>query len=154
MAKTSAGILVYRWHKNGPELLLVHPGGPFFARKDKGAWTIPKGELAEDEAPLAAAKREFREELGLQITGDPIPLAPVTQKGGKKVLAWAIKQDIDISSYQSNTFQMEWPPASGKLQEFPEVDKAEWFSVDIAKEKINPAQVAFIEELLEKLAHP
>lgn len=154
MAKTSAGILVYRWHKNGLELLLVHPGGPFFARKDKGAWTIPKGELAEDESPLAAAKREFREELGLQISGDPIPLAPVTQKGGKKVLAWAIKQDIDISSYQSNTFQMEWPPASGKLQEFPEVDKAEWFSVDIAKEKINPAQVAFIEELLEKLAHP
>jgi predicted NUDIX family NTP pyrophosphohydrolase len=149
--RQSAGILAYRF-KEDLQVFLVHPGGPFFKNKDLGAWTIPKGELAEDEEPLDAAIREFSEETGQELSGDFVQLSPVKQKGGKIVLAWAIEKDINENNIKSNTFQMEWPPRSGKMVSFPEVDKAAWFSVDEAKEKINAAQVAFIDEIY-KLNH-
>jgi predicted NUDIX family NTP pyrophosphohydrolase len=128
----------------------VHPGGPFFSKKDLGAWSIPKGEY-EDEEPLTAARREFTEELGSEINGQFIPLSPVKQKSGKIVHAWAVESDFDNKEFRSDIFTMEWPPKSGKMQEFPEVDRAEWFAVDNAKEKINEAQKALIEELEAKL---
>jgi len=128
-------------------MLLVHPGGPFFSKKDLGAWSIPKGEFTTED-PLAAAIREFKEELGIDIAGNFHPLAPVKLKSGKIVHAWAIEADLDISQTVSNTFTIEWPPRSGKMQEFPEVDKVEWFTIGEAKEKINGAQVGFIEELV------
>ena len=130
------------------QVFLVHPGGPFFKNKDLGAWSIPKGEFVNGEEALVAAKREFEEETGQVITGKFIHLNPITQKGGKKVQAWAAAGDIDHLSIKSNHFEMEWPPRSGRQQSFPEVDKTEWFDVDIAKVKINPAQVGFIEELV------
>lgn len=151
MAKKSAGILVYRINEGKLRLLLVHPGGPFWAKKDLGAWSIPKGEYEEDEAPLAAAKREFKEELGINISGDLIELSPVKLKSGKVVQAWAVEQDLNTSDFRSNTFSVEWPPRSGKLKDFPEVDKAGWFTPEEARQKINPAQVAFIDELVQKL---
>ncbi|MBS1587792.1 MAG: NUDIX domain-containing protein [Bacteroidetes bacterium] len=151
MAKKSAGILVYRFREGQPQILLVHPGGPFWAKKDAGAWSVPKGEYEEDENPLDAAKREFKEELGIYISGDFIELSPVKQKSGKVVQAWAIEKSLDIGDFRSNTFSVEWPPRSGKFKEFPEVDKAQWFAADEAKQKINPAQVAFIDELMQKL---
>ncbi len=132
-------------------VFLVHPGGPFWARKDAGAWSIPKGEFEEEE-PLAAAKREFLEETGMKIDGDFIPLSAVTQKNGKVVHAWAVEADIDTEKVRSNTFEIEWPPKSGKMREFPEVDRASWFSVDEGEEKINPAQAGFIRELQEKIS--
>ncbi|WP_346318914.1 NUDIX domain-containing protein [Chitinophaga sp. YIM B06452] len=146
--KKSAGILLYRVKNNLPEVMLVHPGGPFWKNKDAGAWTIPKGEFAGDEEPLDAALRELQEETGLPVKkGACIPLAPVTQKGGKLILAWAMKGDLDATAISSNTFELEWPPRSGKKQMFPEVDKAAWFTLPEAREKINPAQVALLDEL-------
>jgi len=147
---TSGGILAWRREKGVLKVLLVHPGGPFFIKKDEGAWSIPKGAGEEGEGMLTAARREFAEELGMEITGDFIALAPVKQKGGKVVYAWAVETNSDVRAFKSNTFSMEWPPRSGKMQEFPEVDMAEWFAVDEAKKKINAAQVAFIDELAGK----
>jgi predicted NUDIX family NTP pyrophosphohydrolase len=147
MAKVSAGLLMYRKRSGVLEVLLVHPGGPFFAKKDLGAWGIPKGEIEEGEDALAAARREFEEETGFKAEGAVIPLAPVTQKGGKIVQAWALEGDCDPKKMKSNTFMMEWPPRSGRQQEFPEADRAGWFAINEAKQKINPAQISFLEEL-------
>lgn len=129
------------------EVFLVHPGGPFWANKDAGAWSIPKGEYSAGEDPLAAAQREFEEETGCRAQGRFIQLAPITQRGGKVVNAWAAEGDCDPAQLRSNLFSLEWPPKSGKRREFPEVDRAEWFSVPVALEKINPAQRAFIVEV-------
>ncbi|KUK49687.1 MAG: Putative NTP pyrophosphohydrolase [Parcubacteria bacterium 33_209] len=137
MAKKSAGILLYRVKNKFLEVFLVHPGGPFWAKKDLGVWSIPKGEFTESEDPQDAAKREFQEELGIYCTGDFIPLTSIKQKGGKVVYAWALKNDIDPNQIKSNTFEMEWPLKSGKKQEFPEIDRGEWFGVLEAKQKIN-----------------
>jgi predicted NUDIX family NTP pyrophosphohydrolase len=152
MPPTSAGLLMYRRRPDGTQVLLVHPGGPFWRNKDDGAWTIPKGEVAAGEQPLAAAVREFAEETGFAPAGDFSPLAPVRQKGGKLVHAWAVEQDLDPAAIRSNTFQIEWPPRSGKRAEFPEIDRAEFFDLDRARLKINPAQVALIDELEKLLA--
>ena len=152
--KESAGILLYR-HVNGRlEVLLVHPGGPFWANKDAGAWTIPKGEIAPDEDPLACALRELEEETGYACTGAAIPLPPVKQKGGKLVRAWAAEGDFDPATLVSNTFTMEWPPKSGKRATFPEVDRAEWFDLARAREKINPAQAALLNALADVNSGP
>ena len=150
-SKNSAGLLVYRIRNGDLEILLVHPGGPFWAKKDEGAWSIPKGEIAEDEDPLKAAKREFLEETGIQIHGDFIALTPVKQTGGKWVYAWAIKGDLDADSIKSNAFSMEWPPRSGRRQEFPEVDRAGWFPLEVAKQKVLKGQLSLLEELASKL---
>ena len=147
MPKKSAGILLYRIKNKLPEVFLVHPGGPFWANKDGGAWTIPKGEFDEDEDPLDAAKREFKEETGTKISGEFIELNPIRQKSGKIVLAWAVEGDIEPTKIISNEFEMEWPPRSGKMKRFPEIDKASWFNLTEAKQKIIPAQSFLIEEL-------
>jgi predicted NUDIX family NTP pyrophosphohydrolase len=150
MTKQSAGILLYRRKKDQLEILLVHPGGPFWAKKDRGAWSIPKGEY-EGEDALAAARREFEEETGIQIEGETLALSQQKQKGGKLVDAWAVEGDLDAERVRSNTFELEWPPKSGKKGQFPEIDKAGWFPVAAALEKINPGQAAFIHELMQKL---
>lgn len=142
MYRVSGGVL---------QVLLVHPGGPYWRKKDEGAWTIPKGAIAGDEAALDAAVREFEEETGVRPEGPFIPLAPIRQKGGKTVRAWAFGGDCDPQSLRSNAFEMEWPPGSGEMREFPEVDRAGFFGVDEAMKKINPAQAALIEELAAKL---
>jgi predicted NUDIX family NTP pyrophosphohydrolase len=147
MAKVSAGLLMYRRRGGAPEVFLVHPGGPFFAKKDLGAWSIPKGEIDEGEDARATAEREFEEETGFKAGGAFLPLAPATQKGGKIVLAWAVEGDCEPEKMKSNTFTMEWPPRSGRQQEFPEIDRAGWFTIEAAKQKINPAQSSFLEEL-------
>ncbi len=147
MPRKSAGILLYRVRAGVPEVLLVHPGGPLWARKDAGAWTIPKGQISEGEDPLAAAKREFQEETGSEVTGEFLPLRPCRQSGGKVVHAWAVEGDVDAKSIRSNTFSMEWPPHSGREQDFPEVDKGEWFSLTAAREKMNAGQCGFLDEL-------
>jgi len=152
--KKSAGILLYRLLKNKPEFFLVHPGGPFWTNKDAGAWTIPKGEYDINEEPLAAAIREFSEETGHIISGNFISLTPIIQKAGKQVDAWALEGDIDTTNIRSNSFNIEWPPKSGNWKSYPEIDRAEWFDIKTAKEKINPAQVAFLEELIIKLDGP
>ena len=151
MGKKSAGILLCRLKNKFLEVFLVHPGGPFWAKKDLGAWSIPKGEFTKDENPLDVAKREFQEELGIDCIGDFIPLTPIKQKGGKIVYAWALEGDIVPEQIKSNTFEIEWPPKSGKKQEFPEVDKGEWFNVSAAKQKIITSQSALIDELINKL---
>ena len=151
MTKQSAGLLLYRKQRDKLEVFLVHPGGPYWAKKDLGAWSIPKGEFDEEE-PLLAAKREFHEETGIPAPqGKYIPLKPVQQKGGKIVQAWAVAGEIDSENILSNNFEMEWPPRSRKKKSFPEVDRAAWFSVEEAQQKINPRQVRLIQELLEKL---
>lgn len=150
MPKQSAGILLYRNEQN-PEVLLVHPGGPFWKNKDEGAWSIPKGEFTEDEEPLKAAIREFEEETGKLVSGDFIELTPIKQKGGKVVHAFALEGDINTAEIQSNTFEIEWPPKSGRKQQFPEVDKVEWFDIATAKTKINSSQAILLEELRQKL---
>jgi predicted NUDIX family NTP pyrophosphohydrolase len=150
MPKKSAGVLAFRLQGNELQVFLVHPGGPFWAKKDAGAWSIPKGEF-DNEDPLLAAKREFLEEIGIEIDGQFIALKPVTQKNGKTVHAWAIRADLDPAEIKSNTFEMEWPPKSGNRREFPEVDRAGWFSVEDATKKINPAQAGLIHELQAKL---
>jgi predicted NUDIX family NTP pyrophosphohydrolase len=147
MSRTSAGLLLDRRRGDALEVFLVHPGGPFWARRDAGAWSIPKGEIDPMEEPLAAARREFSEETGLAAEGRYQPLAPITQAGGKVVLAWAVEGDLDPAALQSNTFSIEWPPRSGRQQSFPEVDRAGWFRLDVARKKINPAQVALLDEL-------
>lgn len=147
MPRRSAGILLYRGRGPDLEVLLVHPGGPLWARKDAGAWTIPKGELDDGEDPLAAARREFAEETGVSVDGPFHALAPIRQRSGKLVHAWACRGDVDPTTLRSNTFEMEWPPRSGKRARFPEVDRAEYFSLDAARTKINPAQVALLDEL-------
>jgi predicted NUDIX family NTP pyrophosphohydrolase len=143
VAKVSAGLLLYRLRNEDLEFLLVHPGGPFWKNKDAGAWTIPKGEPQADEELLATAKREFNEELGLEPKGEFKQLAPIKQKGGKQVHAWAFEGDCDPQKCRSNVFELEWPPASGNRVEFPEVDKVAWFQMAEARIKINPAQIAF-----------
>jgi predicted NUDIX family NTP pyrophosphohydrolase len=152
MPKTSAGILLYRKARGVLQVFLVHPGGPFFTKKDDGAWSIPKGEIGEGEDPLSAARREFEEETGCRPEGDFCPLAAVQQKNGKTVLSWAIEGDCDATTIRSNTFSLEWPPRSGRIQEYPEVDRAGWFPIDEAKRKMNPAQAALLEELNSKVS--
>jgi predicted NUDIX family NTP pyrophosphohydrolase len=150
MLKKSAGVLVFRV-LNQPEVLLVHPGGPFFRNKDAGAWSIPKGEYAT-ELPLDVAVREFEEETGNKIKNISfIALGDVRLKSGKTITAWAVEDNFDEAYLRSNEFEMEWPPNSGRFQRFPEVDKAEWFSLDVARKKLNPAQVQFIDRLVEYL---
>jgi predicted NUDIX family NTP pyrophosphohydrolase len=149
--KQSAGILMFRIRSNQPEVLLAHPGGPFWKKKDAGAWSIPKGEYKEDEEPLVAAIREFWEETGLKVDGEFIELTPVKQKSGKIVRAWAVAGNPDVSGFGSNNFSMEWPPKSGKMVEFPEVDRWEWFGVEEAREKILEGQVGLVDELVLKL---
>jgi predicted NUDIX family NTP pyrophosphohydrolase len=151
MPTRSAGILLHRGGADGREVLLVHPGGPFWAKRDDGAWSIPKGEYGPDEDPRLAARREFEEELGSALPGDAElrELGEVRQKNGKLVVAWAVEGDLDATAARSNTFELEWPPRSGRRQEFPEIDRAEWFAVARAREKLLPAQVAFLDRLEE-----
>jgi predicted NUDIX family NTP pyrophosphohydrolase len=146
-SKTSAGILLHRLREGAREVFLVHPGGPFWARRDAGAWSIPKGEYAAGEDPRAVALREFEEETGQVVSGPMQPLAAVRQAGGKTVFAWAMAGDCDCARIMSNTFTMEWPPKSGTLREFPEVDRAGWFSLAEARHKILPGQAPLLEEL-------
>jgi predicted NUDIX family NTP pyrophosphohydrolase len=151
--RRSAGILLHRYRGDGIEILLVHPGGPFWARRDEGAWSIPKGEYLADEEPLAAARREFEEELGTPPPAGPATdLGEVRQRGGKVVRAFALEGDLDPGRIRSNTLWLEWPPRSGRMVEVPEVDRAGWFGLKEAGKKINPAQI----ELLRRLAasHP
>jgi predicted NUDIX family NTP pyrophosphohydrolase len=156
-AKVSAGVLLYRRlpgfadAASGVEIMLVHPGGPFWARKDEGAWTIPKGELGAAEGPLAAARRELFEETGLTAEGAALPLAPVRQAGGKTVHAFAIEQDFDVTTLRSNTFELEWPPRSGVMRTYPEVDRAAWFSPEAARVKLLRGQVPLVDDLLGRL---
>jgi predicted NUDIX family NTP pyrophosphohydrolase len=151
MPRTSAGLLMYRF-TNGPlEVLLVHPGGPFWRRKDAGAWFVPKGELQEGEDPLHAARREFREETGIEPAGPFIALGEVRHKSGKTVIAWALEGDWDTSQLVSNTFRMEWPPKSGREVEFPEIDRAEFLSLARARQKMHEAESAFLDRLAEHL---
>jgi predicted NUDIX family NTP pyrophosphohydrolase len=153
VAKRSAGILLYRDAGGAREVLLVHPGGPFWARRDAGSWSIPKGEYGDEEDPRACALREFEEETGTPLPpGELVDLGGVKQKGGKLVQAWAAEGDLDAGAVRSNAFTMEWPPRSGRTAEFPEIDRAGWFDVDTAREKLVPAQAAFVDRLLERLA--
>jgi predicted NUDIX family NTP pyrophosphohydrolase len=152
MTKLSAGILMYRRGAGGIELLLVHPGGPFWANKDEGAWSIPKGEYAEGEDPLDAAKREFAEELGSAAPRRPfLDLGAIKQPSRKVITAFAVEGDFDSAALRSNRFELEWPPKSGRKQDFPEVDRAGWFAPSAAREKIQPGQAPFIDRLLEGL---
>ncbi len=145
--KTSAGILLYRRREKALEVFLVHPGGPFWAKKDLGAWSIPKGEIGDGEDPLNAAQREFTEETSFIVQGPFQPIGELKQKSGKVVVAWAAEGDCDPAQLRSNIFSMEWPPRSGKQAEFPEADRGGWFSLDEAREKIHPGQAEFLERL-------
>jgi predicted NUDIX family NTP pyrophosphohydrolase len=155
----SAGILLYRYPPGSPvtgdaepEVLLVHPGGPMWARRDLGAWSIPKGEVDAGEEPLAAARREFAEETGSPVPeGEPVALGEVRLKSGKRVLAWALAGDLDAAAVVSNTFEMQWPPRSGRMRSFPEVDRAQWFSLQDARARLNPAQAAFVDRVADIL---
>lgn len=149
--KLSAGLLMYRRHHGAPQVLLVHPGGPLWKNKDDGAWSIPKGLPEAGEELLAAAQREFREETGIAPDQPYLPLGKVTQKSGKVVHAWAFEGDCDPGGITSNTFEMEWPPRSGKSATFPEVDRADFFDVETARKKINAAQSRFLDELLRQV---
>jgi predicted NUDIX family NTP pyrophosphohydrolase len=171
VTRQSAGILLYRLDPapanpaivdspdvptpaSLPEVFLVHPGGPFWKNKDAGTWTIPKGQFTNDEPALDAAIREFREETGVQLNGYFKPLSPIRQKGGKHVYAWALAGNLDPTKLVSNTFDLEWPPKSGRMKSFPEVDRGAWYSLDVARAIINPAQIAFLDELAEILRPP
>jgi predicted NUDIX family NTP pyrophosphohydrolase len=151
VAKRSAGILLYRRGADGLEVLLVHPGGPFWAKKDLGAWSIPKGQHEDAEEAQACALREFEEETGTRPSeGQLDDLGSVRQKSGKVVQAWALEGDLDAGAVRSNTFEMQWPPRSGRMQEFPEVDRAAWFGLAEARERLNPAQATFLDRLAER----
>jgi predicted NUDIX family NTP pyrophosphohydrolase len=154
MPKLSAGLLLHRSAAGRVEVLLVHPGGPYWARRDDGAWSLPKGEYAEDEDPFEVAVREFREELGVDPPRDrpAVFLGELRQRGGKIVSAWALEGDLDVAAVRSNTFTLEWPPGSGRAREFPEVDRAGWFSLEGARRKLVPGQVGFIDRLGELLS--
>ncbi len=149
MPKVSAGLIMYRMRGGEIEVLLVHPGGPFWAKKDVGAWFVPKGEAKPDEDLFSAAKREFTEETGLRAEGKFLELGSVKHKSGKMVTAWAFEGDCDTASIKSNTFTMEWPPRSGKRKEFPEVDRAAFYTVEAAREKMHPAEFEFVTRLRE-----
>lgn len=151
---TSAGIMLFRFVEGAPEVLLIHPGGPYWTKKDEGAWSIPKGEAEQDEDLRDCALREMGEELGPAVAVDAnglLELGTVRQRGGKVVHAWAVEADFDPAQLDSNTFTMEWPPRSGQQREYPEADRAEWLDPEAAKQKINPAQAAFVDRLLERL---
>jgi len=154
MPRRSAGLLLYRRAGDGWQVLLAHPGGPFWARKDEGAWSIPKGELDEDEDPLQGALREFAEETGQHVTGTFIALDRLRQPGGKLVYAWAVEADFDPAQLRSNTFSMEWPPRSGRQASFPEIDRAAWFGLAEARSKILIGQAGFLDALAARLADP
>jgi predicted NUDIX family NTP pyrophosphohydrolase len=148
MPKTSAGLLVYRLRDRGLEVLLVHPGGPFWRNRDLGVWSLPKGEYDMGEEPETAARREFTEELGCVPPGGPaLPLGEVVQASGKRVVAFAVEGDLDVSVVESNMFELEWPPRSGRRQSFPEVDRAEWFTLAVAREKIISGQRPLLDRL-------
>lgn len=151
MPKRSAGLLMYRRRNDWVEVLLAHPGGPFWAKKDLGAWSIPKGEFGVDEDALPAAKREFEEETGVTPQGEFISLGELKQAGGKVVAAWAVEGDCDPSRLKSNLFSMEWPPRSGRMAEFPEVDRWAWFTLDEARERILAGQQEFLDRLVERV---
>jgi len=151
MPKLSAGLVMYRIRDGRPEVLLVHPGGPFWAKKDLGAWSIPKGEIEPHEDALPAAKREFEEETGIKPEGEMVPLGATRHKSGKIVAAWAFAGDCDPREIRSNSFSMEWPPRSGKQQQFPEIDRAEFFSLEAAKEKIVSGEYGLLQRLAEVL---
>lgn len=152
MPKTSAALLLFRHGTDGLEVLIAHMGGPFWARKDAGAWSIPKGEYTDDEEPLAAARREFAEEMGAPPpAGEPIALGTVTQSGGKAVTTFAVEGDFDLDGFRSNTFELEWPRGSGRVQEFPEVDRAAWVPLAVAREKLVKGQVPVLDALVEHL---
>jgi predicted NUDIX family NTP pyrophosphohydrolase len=152
VAKLSAGLLVHRRSATGVELLLVHPGGPFWAKKDAAAWSIPKGEYDPEEDPRAAARREFTEELGAPPpAGEWLALGELRQSGAKQVIVWTVEGDVDVDQVVSNTFELEWPPRSGRLQEFPEVDRAAWFDAETARTKLHKGQVPYVDRLLAAL---
>jgi predicted NUDIX family NTP pyrophosphohydrolase len=148
----SAGILLFRRTGAAVEVLIVHPGGPLWARRDDGAWSIPKGEYDSGQEALAAARREFEEEIGAPVPdGEALALGEVRLKSGKRVVAWALEGDVDATAIRSNSFAMQWPPRSGRIQEFPEVDRGEWFTPASARVKLNPAQVEFVDRLVDML---
>jgi predicted NUDIX family NTP pyrophosphohydrolase len=147
MPKQSAGLLLYRKKRGSIEVFLVHPGGPFWANKDDGAWSIPKGEFDAGADPLEAARREFQEETSVVVVGKYLPLTPIRQRGGKIVYAWAVRSDLDAAMVKSNTFSIEWPPGSGKMREIPEIDRAEWFKIALARRKILKSQLGLLEQL-------
>jgi len=150
MPARSAGLLLHRQAEDGLQVLLAHPGGPFYVRKDEGVWTIPKGEYGPDEEPLTAAVREFTEEMGSPPPpGTPVPLGEARQKSGKVNVVWALSGDFDSTTIRSNTFPMEWPPRSGRIQQVEEIDRAEWFPLDVARRKIRIAQLPFLDRLVE-----
>jgi predicted NUDIX family NTP pyrophosphohydrolase len=151
MPKLSAGLLVYRRATDGIEVLLVHPGGPYWAKKDEGAWSIPKGEYTPDEDAFEVAQREFAEELGVDPPADreAVSLGELRQPSGKRVSAWAVEGDVDVTEVHSDTFEIEWPPRSGRMREFPEVDRAGWFDIETARRKLVSGQVGFLERLSE-----
>jgi predicted NUDIX family NTP pyrophosphohydrolase len=151
MAKRSAGLLLYR-RTPALEVFLVHPGGPFWAKKDDGAWSVPKGEYSDGEEPLDAARREFVEEIGVAVDGPFLPLGEVKQAGGKIVTAWAVEGELDPATIRSNTLSLEWPPKSGKMRDFPEVDRAAWFTLEDASVKLIPGQTPLLHRLAEKLS--
>ena len=152
MPARSAGILLYRRRSGALEVLLAHPGGPFWQRRDLGAWTIPKGEFGDEESAEDAARREFREEIGIDVTGALTLLGEAKQKGGKIVVAFAVEGDFDVAGLASNTFEIEWPPRSGRKASFPEVDRAQWFPLDVAPEKILASQLGLVTKLAELAA--
>lgn len=151
MLKQSAGLLLYRLGEDGLEILLAHPGGPFWAKKDLGAWSIPKGEFLEGEDPLTAARREFAEEIGTRVDGEVLALTPLKQPSRKVVHAFAVEHDLNVERISSNTFELEWPPKSGRKQAFPEVDRAAWFPLAEARRRIQPGQVPILDELSRRL---